>query len=218
MGLALVAATGCIVHVAPPPAPEKVMPKLTMDPEPPGDGDGQVIVDASNGPATVTVVLLSSGSRALTKTVCAATPCAVNLPIGSHDLIFAGKTDPSMASTDAVQVGRTPSILRHTVGKVDSSPGLMWGGLGVITLGATGMLVYGVSATSSVSGESKTGDYIGLGVSTALTAAGAIMMYAGRTKLQPGSSVQWTPDGAIPVDKKSGRTVMYTGNGLRMTW
>src|SRR5688572_13531225 len=106
MGLAVFAGVGCIVHVTPPPAPEKLMPKLTMDPEPPGEGDGQVIVDTTNGPATVTVVLLSSGSRALTKTVCATTPCSVNLPIGSHDLIFAGKTDPSLASTDAVQVAR----------------------------------------------------------------------------------------------------------------
>jgi hypothetical protein len=220
MGVVVVAGAGCLVRIAPPPTPDKVMPKVTMDPEPPGDGDGQVIVDTTNGPATVTVVLLAmGGSTALTKTVCATTPCAVNLPIGSHDLIFAGKADPSMASTDAVQVARAPSILRHTVGKVDASPGLLWGGFGLVTVGGCGMLVYGIFASSSaIPGESKTGDYIGLGVSTAITAAGAWMMYAGRTRLQPGSSVQWTPDGAIPVDKKSGRTVMYTGNGVRVTW
>jgi len=217
MGLVVgMAGAGCLVRVAPPPTPDKVLPKLATQPEPPGEDEGQVIVDTTNGPATVTVVILGmGGSTALTKTVCATTPCAVNLPIGSFDLVFSGKADPAMASTDAVQVARAPSILRHTVGRVDSSPGLLWGGMGLATLGGTGMLIYGILATGDLAGTSE---YIGLGVSTALTAAGVVMMMMGRTKLQPGSSIQWTPDGAIPVDKKSGRTVMYTGNGVRVTW
>ncbi len=201
---------GCVIHVAPPPAPGKVIPKLEMAPEPPGDGDGQVIIDTTNGPSTVTVVVLGLGnSTAITKTICATTPCAANLPIGSHDLVFSGKADPELASTDAVQVNRAPTVFRHTIGRIEQSPGLMWGGLGVVTLGATGMLIYGVSASSTLSGESATGSYIGLGVSTAITAAGVVMMMAGRTKLQPGSSVQWTPDGSVPVDKVSGRNVIH---------
>jgi hypothetical protein len=87
--------------------------------------------------------------------------------------------------------------------------------MGLTTLGAIGLMVYGITATSDIAG---TGDYVGLGVSGALTAAGVVMMMVGRTKLQPGSSIQWTPDGAIPVDKTSGRTVMYTGNGVRVRW
>jgi hypothetical protein len=202
---------GCVIHVAPPPAPQKVIPKLDIAPEPPGDGDGQVIIDTTNGPATVTVVLLGLGnSTALTKTICATTPCAANLPIGSHDLVFSGKGDPQLASTDAVQVNRAPSVIRHTVGRIEQSPGLLWGGMGAVTLGAIGMMVYGVSASSAdILGESKTGDYIGLGVSAGITAAGVVMMMMGRTKLQPGSSVQWNPDGSIPVDKVSGRNVIH---------
>src|ERR1043165_4199708 len=89
------ASGGCVVHVAPPPAPAKMIPKLDMPPEPPGDGDGQVIIDTTNGPSTVTVVIMGLGnSTALTKTICATTPCAANLPIGSHDLVFSGKSDP----------------------------------------------------------------------------------------------------------------------------
>jgi hypothetical protein len=40
------------------------------------------------------------------------------------------------------------------------------------------------------------------------------MMHAGRTQIQPGSSVQWTPDGATPPAKPVKQHVYLTPNGV----
>jgi hypothetical protein len=57
-----------------------------------------------------------------------------------------------------------------------------------------------------------------LGVGAAITAVGAWMMYAGRTRIQPGSSVQWTPEGATASVKPAKQQALYltpTGMGYR---
>jgi hypothetical protein len=163
-------------------------------------------------------VLLGFGnSSAFTKNLCATTPCTANLPLGSYDLIFASKSDPDMASSDAVQVTRTPSIMRHTVGNVQSSPGLLIGGISVVTLGGCGVLVGGLGLMSEFS--SKTSSLVTLGVSTAITIVGALMMSAGRTRIQPGSSVQWTPEGAVPFEKPGKQqAIRMSPDGLGFTF
>jgi hypothetical protein len=218
------AAGGCVVHVAPPPTPDKVIPQLTDKAEPPGEGEGQVVVDATNGPASVTLIVgafsvgtaYGSADSVVTKPVCATTPCVVNLPVGTHELIFAGKRDVDLASSDAVQVTRTPSVFRHTVGRVESSPGLLYGGLLGATVGGATALTGAIFLTSS---ETRGTGLVTFGLGAAITAVGAGMMYYGRTRIQPGSSVQFTPDGATPpVDKSSSRQVMLTPNGVGFTF
>jgi hypothetical protein len=215
---------GCVAHLPAPPTPEKVVPQLSERPEPPGDGEGQVIVDATNGPASVTVIVSAlnigtaygTASSVLTKTICATTPCAVNLPVGAQELIFAGKKDDTMASSDTVQVGRTPTVFRHTVGSIKTSPGLEYGGLTLAVVGGTTALTGLILLPLE---SSKSSGFIITGVGGAVTAIGAAMMYYGRTVIQPGSSVQWTPDGSVPTPSdKNGRHVVFTGNGVAGTF
>jgi hypothetical protein len=209
----LLVGAGCVAHVPPPPEPEKIVPEVAMQVDPPAADEGQVTIDATNGPAEVTAVLLSLGrSGAFTKSICATTPCTANLPLGSYDVVFASKRDPKVGSKDAVQVTRTPTIMRHTMGSVESSPGLQIGGITAATLGGSVALVGAISLTSSFT---STGASLAtLGVGAAITAAGLWMMHAGRTQIQPGSSVQWTPDGATPPVKPAKQHVYLTPNGV----
>jgi glycerol uptake facilitator-like aquaporin len=212
--LLLTLGAGCVAHVPPPPVPEKVVPQVATQADPPADDEGVVTIDATNGPASVSVVLLTVGrSGAFTKSICATTPCTANLPLGSYDVVFASKSDPSVGSTDAVQVARTPSIMRHTMGTVESSPGLQIGGITTATLGGCVLLYGAISLTSSFT--STTTSLATVGVGAAITAIGLYMMYAGRTRIQPGSSVQWTPEGATPPSKPSKQQALYlTPNGM----
>ena len=212
--LLMVASAGCVAHVPPPPVPDKIVPQVATQPDPPADDEGQVTIDTTNGPASVSVVLLGlGGSAAFTRSICATTPCTANLPVGSYDVIFSGKRDPNMASTDSVQVTRTPTIMRHTMGSVESSPGLQIGGITVLTLGGTVALLGAIELTSDYS--SKTSSLATLGVGGAVTLVGVLMMNAGRTRIQPGSSVQWTPDGATPPSKPTKQRALYlTPNGM----
>ena len=72
-----------------------------------------------------------------THPLCATTPCAANLPIGTYNLIFKGRNDPALESTEIVQVGRAPSVLRHTMGSVRYSSGMYQGGVLVAIVGAS---------------------------------------------------------------------------------
>jgi len=204
---------GCVAHVPAPPEPEKIVPQVATQADPPADDEGQVTIDTTNGPAAVTVILLGlGGSAAFTKSICATTPCTANLPLGSYDVVFASKRDPQVGSKDAVQVTRTPTIMRHTMGSVESSPGLLIGGVTAATLGGTVALLGAISLTSSYT---STGSSLAtLGVGAAITAAGAWMMHAGRTRIQRGSSVQWTPDGATAPVKPAKQHVYLTPNGV----
>src|SRR5437773_8273808 len=130
----LLAVNGCSAHILPAPqVPEKKVPELAMPAEPPEEDEGQVIVDTTNGPATVQVELLGMWKHPL----CATTPCAANLPIGTYNLIFKGRNDPALESTEIVQVGRAPSVLRHTMGSARYSSGMYQGGVLVAIVGGS---------------------------------------------------------------------------------
>jgi hypothetical protein len=213
----LAVGAGCVAHVPPPPVPDKIVPQVATVADPPADDEGQVTIDATNGPAAVTVVLLGlGGSAAFTKSICATTPCTANLPLGSYDILFESKREPQVGSRDAVQVTRTPTIMRHTMGSIESSPGLQIGGITVVTLGGTVALLGAISLSSSFTSTGSSAATLGVGA--AITAVGAWMMYAGRTRIQPGSSVQWTPEGATAPVKPAKQQALYltpTGMGYR---
>ena len=212
----LLAINGCSAHILPAPqVPEKKVPDLAMPAEPPEEDEGQIVVDTTNGPATVQVQLLGMWKHPL----CATTPCAANLPIGTYNLIFKGRNDPALESTEIVQVGRAPSVLRHTMGSTRYSTGMYTGGLLVAITGAslalTALLVMSAGGKSALSG---TPGYVALGLGAAATGVGAWMMLEGRPEITPGSSVQWTPGGPAPAgpaptkaDKKQVLRVTPTG-------
>jgi|SRR4051812_30741418 hypothetical protein len=192
----MLAVNGCGAHVMPPPqVPEKTVPQLAMPGEPPEADEGQVVIDTTNGPATVQVSLLGMWTHPL----CATTPCAANLPLGTFNLIFKGRTDPALQSSEIVQVGRAPSILRHTMGSARTSPGLYLGGMGLliagIVVGGIGLMALGDSSGFIP----KNSAYVSLGVGAAAMGVGGWMMLEGRPEITPGSSVQWAPGGAAPA-------------------
>jgi hypothetical protein len=194
------AINGCGARVLPAPkVPDKTIPELAQPAEPPERDEGQVVIDTTNGPAAVQVTLF--GNSAWTHPICATTPCAANLPYGTYNVVFKGRNDPSLESKEILQVGHTPSVLRHTMGSTRMSFGLYFGGLLAVTLGATLMLVGSLGLGDSYSSSSTT--YATLGLGAAATGAGIWMMYAGRPEITPSSSVQWSPGGNVPVPPAS---------------
>jgi hypothetical protein len=212
----LLAVNGCGAHIMPAPqVPEKKVPEVAMPAEPPEEDEGQIVVDTTNGPATVQVQLLGMWTHPL----CAATPCAANLPIGTYNLIFKGRNDPALESTEIVQVGRAPSVLRHTMGSARYSSGMYTGGILAVAAGLSlvfvGLLSAGSSDNSALSGGKG---YAAIGIGAAATGLGAWMMMSGRPEITPGSSVQWAPGGAPPpapastkADKKQVLRLTPTG-------
>lgn len=178
-----------------PKVPDKTVPELAQPTDPPEEGEGQVVLDTTNGPANVQVSLF--GSTSWTHPICATTPCATNLPYGTYNLIFRGRNDPALESKDVLQVGRAPSILRHTMGSTRSSYGTYMGGVIAATIGLSLALV-GFLLLDDPTRSNSTG-YAMLGVGGAATAGGVWMMYSGRPEITPSSSVQWAPGGQVPA-------------------
>ncbi len=205
------AAGGCGVRTLPAPqTPDKTVPRLAGAAEPPDEGESQVIIDTTNGPATVQV----SVPGLVTLPACATTPCAVNLPYGTFRLDFRGRDDLQLHSSDAVQVGRSPSVFRHTMGSTRQSSALYIGGALGLAVGA--VLVGGGLLGLSDSSYMSSGAAIGLLAGGAVvTGTGVWMAYYGRPEITPGSSVQWVPDGQAPLpspnDKREVLRITPTG-------
>jgi hypothetical protein len=214
----LLAVNGCAVHLPPPQVPDKTVPQLANPADPPSQGEGQIVIDTTNGPANVQVSLLTVGSTTFTHPLCATTPCAANLPYGTYNLVFQGRNDPDLQSGDTVQIGHSGTVFRHTMGKTRMSYGLYFGGILAVVVG---VVIAGTAALSlGDSYTSKSTTYTELAVGAALTGGGAIMMYAGRPEITPSSSVQWAPDGPLPTsapdDKR--QAVRITPTGLTVSF
>jgi hypothetical protein len=216
----LLAVNGCGVNRLPAPQiPEKVMPQLAMEAEPPEADEGTVVIDTTNGPATVVVSLW--GSTLATHPICATTPCAANLPYGTYTLIFRGRNDPAQESSEIVQVGHAPSVFRHTMGTTRASYGLYTGGFLTLVMGAL-VAGFGLLGLADSSGfVSKNTAYVATGIGAAATIGGGLMMYYGRPEITPGSSIQWAPGGPAPPPASPGdkrQVLRLTPTGLLVTF
>lgn len=202
---------------APPRAPDRAT--VTAEPpRAPTADEGTVVLDVTEGRARVELVTgrtqpdpnnnvwmtgYGRGWQAgmmppnLTLRALCMTPCAVNLPRGDHELLFED-LDPSAqrVSTAMVRVGERPSVVRHALGAQQSDPGgiigaLLLGGLGVVLMGAGGLLLgFGTDADGT---DLRPGGGVTLGVGAALTIAGTILGVRARPLIQPGATTQWTP-------------------------
>jgi hypothetical protein len=216
------AVNGCIVHLPPPQVPEKTVPQVANPAESPSQGEGQIVIDTTNGPANVQVSLLQVGNATFTHPLCATTPCAANLPYGTYNLIFQGKNDDGLGSQDTIQIGRNPSVFRHTMGSTRMSYGLYFGGMLAVVLGVVWASVALVQLGDSYSDKNAT--YRDLGIGGALTVGGAVMMYVGRPQITPSSSVQWAPEGggggpSAPTPTGDKRQVLrVTPNGVAVSF
>lgn len=195
-----VAVYGCGVRYLPPPAtPQRVVPEVELQPEAPGEGEGRIVLDTVGEPARVSLARSGFYRGAL-----CITPCALNLPLGPHELTFESRADPRRTSTGVVTVGARPSVYQHALGERNDHPTAR--GVAVIAwslslLGLlTGGLLWGLFEAASDDGESS-------GVATAgrtmvyggaaLAGVGAVFTVLGRPVVQEGAGVQWVT-GATP--------------------
>ena len=214
---------GCATRHLPPPATPARMPTQVSFPAPPlRDGEGQVTLDVV--PEAARVDLIASRAQVVPAAMGApfaprgygafptatqytvrplcVTPCAVNLPLGTHELLFSA-LDPGSprTSTAFVNISSTPSVVRHAMGRQSVSTGgligaFVMGGLG-IALSLTGGLFMAFQDSSRPDRSDFTvAGGITLGVGAALNIGAIVLGLVSRPVSQPGTTVQWTPSGS----------------------
>ncbi len=202
---------------APPTVPKQVLSAVTASTAPTGEGEGQVTFDTVSGRARVDVVtgrqvpvynIADNGSdvggaysghqgvSVSTVPLCV-TPCLANLKYGAYELQFTAlKAGSPRVGSAYIQVGQQPSIVRHAMGYRKTHlarliTGVMGIGFGMIGLGA-GAAMLAAGETDAGTDLSMAGG-VTLGISGVLTVGAIILTYLGRSEIQPGSTVQWTP-------------------------
>lgn len=210
---------GCATRYLPPPAaPARVAVTPGYAPPPLHDGEGQVTFGVTRGRARVELVTQRTqvepyssalgfaprGSAYAPQTqytlrpVCE-TPCVANLPLGPQQVLFTD-ADPSTGrtSTAYINVGASPSVVRHTLGRQSTSLGGTIGSVLMASLGGAfalaGGLLMGFQDSSRPGYENLTlAGGITLGVGLAVSVGGVVLGVASRPVMQPGSTTQWTP-------------------------
>ncbi|TAK32678.1 MAG: hypothetical protein EPO40_01870 [Myxococcaceae bacterium] len=211
---------GCATRYLPPPRqPARVAPRVENEPVALREGEGRVTLDTPDGPASAELITQRTQiagaqggtyvghhghaafvpSTQYTLRPLCQTPCAVNLPVGAHQILFTS-VDPSSGRSSAayVNVGATPSIARHAMGRQSTSVGALVGGILMAGLGAALSLVGGVvlalpdSASPRTAGSDIAG-WTTLGIGLGLGVGGIVLGLAGRPTDQPGSTTQWVP-------------------------
>ena len=220
-----VCTTGCVNNLPPPPVPERVAVTPDIAPAAAQSAtDGRLVVDVVGDKAKVfEVTELTTRTNAgyggknswilpgqldrKMRPLCL-TPCAIDLPLGWHSLVFESTSDPVHTSTADVTVGPHPTVVRHALGRDKPANGGYVGGI-MMLFPAGGLMVMGtvatlVGATAKDSGPSSTGNPKGdarvflpiglviLGIGAALGIGGAILIANNAPERQPGSTAQWT--------------------------
>ncbi len=196
--------TGCwrtVRHAAPTP-PEAVLPNVSLDGDP-GPGLTRVVLDSADGPAVVEEVRGGSmggsfgakafgGSIEVSTKVCV-TPCIMDTTPGNKQLRFTLVDDDERTSMGFVNVDTKVSAYRHAVGIQRSA---RWKGLvGWPLLAFSVMADIAILGMFAEGGRVGTAEIIGTGVAVGATALGAWLVYGSVVEEQPGSGVQWHPEG-----------------------
>lgn len=243
-------ATGCMRELPPPAAPPRQRVELETLPDGPiPAGSGRVVLDAQEGKGSVRVVRVDVTQMSVSTTrgyahglafsthlLCSKTPCAVDLPAGSHQLTFQALRDSREVSTATFDVtaGRT-QVVRHAVGFVDQHGGWKAVGVAGVTLGFSSALPGALFVPLSGIAESdgmRTAGFVMLGAGLGVLAFGITSLVIGRTEVQPGTTTQWTlkrdeaddapttTQGQEQVRRQPATkpTVIATGNGVGMAW
>ncbi len=204
-------ATGCwrTIHHPAPMAPPPVLPNVSLEGDP-GPGLTRVVLDAVDGPAVVEEVRGGSmggnvgakafgGSLEISTKVCV-TPCIMDTTPGNKQLRFTLVDDEERTSTGFVNVDTKVSAYRHSVGIQRSA---RWKGLVGWPL-----LVFGVLADIAIvsaladGADVGTDEIIGTGAAIGVTALGGWLVYGSVVEEQPGSGVQWHPEGVGPSARR----------------
>ncbi len=219
-----VCTAGCMHNLPPPPVPERVAvaPDI-VPPASPAPSDGRVVVDVVGEKAKVfEVTELTTRSNPgiggknswmvppqldrKMRPLCL-TPCAIDLPLGWHSLVFESTTDSTRTSTADVTVTAQPTEVRHALGHEKAMNGGYIGGIAML-VPAAGLLVMGSVATAigasakdpgpnppaGTKGDARVFLPVGLvllGIGAALGIGGSILIATNAPEKQPGSTAQW---------------------------
>jgi hypothetical protein len=220
-----VCTSGCVHNRPPPPVPERVAVAPDVVPAaPPAAGEGRLVVDVVGEKAKVfEVTELTTRTNPgyggknswmappqldrKMRPLCL-TPCAVDLPLGWHSLVFESTSDPTRTSTADVTVPPQPTALRHALGRDKPANGAYVGGIAMI-IPAGGLVIMGTVATvigaaAKDPGPNPTGGTKGdarvflpiglvlLGIGAALGIGGSILIANNAPERQPGTTTQWS--------------------------
>jgi hypothetical protein len=219
------AIAGCGVrHVPPPAPPPQEIPYIVEGPDqPPPEGLGRLLIENEHEPAKVSRITetlsgvpitpagqtnpvqvdVESHSTPQQKSVLLCiTPCAADLSIGAHTLVFASMNDPQKTSTADVRVPRGTTVVRHDLGYVKPYSGAYVGGLiavlsgsGLALIGGLGLTV-GLVAKPTVDDDGNKSDprgFVAFGavlgtVGIAALVSGILLMTSNRPEKRPGAT------------------------------
>jgi hypothetical protein len=209
----------CTTRYLPAPrAPDRAAVSVAVEAPPLREGEGQLTLDVVDGPARVELVtervqsaagavgwssrgraaLAPASAQVVTRPLCV-TPCAVNLPLGQHEIYFAALDDAShRSSTGFVNVTPHPSVARHALGAQETHVAgivgsLLLGGLGVAaTLAGTAIVTIDGASASGPRGLDVAG-FTTLGAGVAMLGGSIAWGLASRPESQPGATTWWTP-------------------------
>jgi len=182
------ASVACTTTVLPPPEPPPRELPPQEEPLPTeSDGLSRVII-TSNVPARVERV------RHGKELLCAETPCTVTLPYGDYELVFTGRSDHQRTSTALVSVRRPSTVVNHALGQERGNPLRVVGALVFVT----GLAMVVVAAAMAEDANEKNERTPKEAAPVAMAGFGSVL-FGGLiigltpTKIQEGSTTQWTP-------------------------
>lgn len=196
--LCLASTAACIKRLAPPPTPTRRATAAHLPSSPPAAGDGRIVIETEDGPATADLVTgravgvayggggATVASHVATRRLCT-TPCAVDLPYGEHEVIL------TIAGTDKyakviARVEEQPQQVITAMGAVKRRTGRLAGGVALTLLAGPTALVAGAFVASDEGGDDA--KYLLYG-SLAATALGVILLASGGPTVQDSSYAQF---------------------------
>lgn len=194
----LATTTGCGPSVvAPPKAPDPVMPAtIDLPSRDPAPGKSRVVLDAADGERAAVSEVTPSGVPGVEseKRLCVA-PCVAELHQGVHVFRFADERDPSRQGTARVELGEQPKLVRHSMGRTKTHPGLAAAGIILTSLGGAAFGVAGAMGEMNdghPTEDQLTTGWVSLAVGATLSLIGFPMIFASFPSVQPGATSEKT--------------------------
>jgi hypothetical protein len=196
--LCLTVTAACTTRLPPPPTPSRRAPSASLPSSPSPAGDGRIVIETEDGPATAELVTGRSvgvayggghtavASHLATRRLCT-TPCAVDLPYGEHEVILTIDGTDKVAKVVA-RVEEGPQHLITAMGRYKPRSGRAVGGGVLMLLGGSVALAATPFALSDDFGDGA--DYLLYG-SIAATAIGALLVAGDRSTVQDASYAQY---------------------------
>lgn len=192
----------CVKQLPPAPTPAPVAPQVQAA-GPPPNGYGRIVIDVTDGPTPVQRIHMQPNQRSdgrrttfhfvqRPETLCAATPCAADVPAGNMILGFPVLGDSGATEVELVHVGLQPEVYRRTLSVYTDNTGgtRLFGILATIFGGmaaATGVVLLPIGLAKEHTGLTTAGG-ISLGAGALLLAVGIWAINADAPTYRPGSS------------------------------